>query len=117
MSNLARKYQQEEKKTVKISKKIVHKKAWLSPGEKFLWFIFAVFLFIGIVKIISNQAVLYSMNKDIQVAESAVQEQESINRDLDVQVQELSNYERLLKKAEELGLQLNNDNVKAVQGE
>jgi cell division protein FtsL len=91
------------------------KKAWLSPGEKILWMLLAVFLCIASVQIVSNQATIYDMNKDIQDIEAKIQEQEKVNSDLEVQVAELSTYERIWEIAtKELGLQLN-DNVKVVQ--
>ena len=43
------------------------------------------------------------------------QEQQKVNSDLEVQVSELSTYERIWEKAKQLGLTLNEDNVKGVE--
>ncbi|RUQ30620.1 cell division protein FtsL [Peribacillus cavernae] len=67
------------------------------------------------VKIVSNQSNIYQTNKDIQQVEASITEQVKVNNDLKVQVGELSTYERIWKKAAELGLMLNENNVKVVQ--
>ncbi|PLS16838.1 cell division protein FtsL [Bacillus sp. M6-12] len=67
------------------------------------------------VKIVSNQSAIYDTNKDIQKMESSIDEQVKVNNDLEVQVSELNTYERIWKKAAELGLMLNENNVKVVQ--
>ena len=69
----------------------------------------------GSVHIISNQASIYQVNKEIQDTKVTVQEQEKSNSDLTIQVSELSQYERIRDKAQELGLTLNDQNVKVVQ--
>ncbi|MGJ7922497.1 cell division protein FtsL [Neobacillus sp. LXY-4] len=116
MSNLAKKLQHEtQQRTNQQINTATVKKAWFSPGEKILGLLFGAFICIGSVQIISNQAAIYSVNKDIQDIEVKIQEQQKINGDLEVQVAELSTYERIWEKAtKELGLQLN-DNVKVVQ--
>ena len=53
--------------------------------------------------------------KQIQQADASIQEQTKVNEDLKVQVKELSEYERLWKKAEEFGFKRNENNVKVVQ--
>ena len=69
----------------------------------------------GSVHIISNQASIYQVNKEIQDTKVTIQEQEKVNSDLTIQVNELSQYERIRDKAQELGLTLNENNVKVVQ--
>lgn len=116
MSNLAKKLQQEQHRTMHESKKeIAVKKSWFSPGEKILGAIFAACLFIGAVQIITNQAKIYSINTNIVDTKNLIQKQEKINNDLEVQISELSRYERILEKAKLLGLKLNENNVKVVQ--
>ena len=51
----------------------------------------------------------------MQQFQTSIEEQEKRNRDLYVQAKELSTYERILAKAKELGLTLNENNVKVVQ--
>ena len=84
-------------------------------GEKILLFSFAVFAIYASVTIVSNQVKVYEVNKEIESLQGAIEEQEKYNNDLYVQVQELSSYERILEKAKELGLYLNENNVKVIQ--
>ncbi|MCE4048412.1 MULTISPECIES: cell division protein FtsL [Bacillaceae] len=118
MSNLARKlqqeqFQQEEKQTFK--KVIKQTKSLLSPGEKLLGIAFVALLCIGGVKIVSNQAEIYQVNKDIQVAEGSISKLEKSNKELDIEVKDLSSFERIREVAEKLGLDFSKDNVKVVQ--
>lgn len=120
MGNLARKLQQEQqleqqKQLKKSPKKAKVRNPWLSPGEKFLGIFFTGIVCYGAVHIISNQADIYEMNKGIQDTEITIQEQKKVNGDLEMQVSELSTYERIWEKAKALGLKLNENNVKAVQ--
>lgn len=120
MGNLARKLQQEQhqeqqKKLKNAPKKAKVRNPWLSPGEKILGILFTGIVCYGAVHIISNQANIYEMNKAIQDKGIAIQEQKKINGDLEMQIKELSTYERIWEKAKALGLKLNENNVKAVQ--
>ena len=116
MSNLARKHQEyasSQQQEVQI--KTVQRHARISPGEKILFFLLVGFIIFMAVKIITVQAAVYEVNKDIQVVESSIQEQAKVNDDLAMQVDDLSKYERVWKKAKELGLNLNENNVKVVE--
>ncbi|MBS4189123.1 cell division protein FtsL [Bacillus sp. FJAT-49705] len=120
MGNLARKLQQEhrnqpQKQIVQTPKKAKARNPWLSPGEKLLGLAFAGIVCFGAVNIVSNQAEIYGLNKAIQDTKVSIQEQERVNGDLEMQVSELSTYERIWEKAKELGLKLNENNVKVVQ--
>ncbi|MCD4838429.1 cell division protein FtsL [Neobacillus sedimentimangrovi] len=118
MSNLARNYTQQQhhaEKTVQTRKQIKIKKSWLTPGEKIIGIAFAGLVCFGSVHLISNQAKIYEMNKQIQKIEATVKEQQKVNGDLKVQVSELSTYERIYQKAKELGLVIHENNVKVVQ--
>lgn len=116
LSNLARKKleQQYTEQKVQQKRQVIIKKSWLTPGEKIIGIAFAGFVCFGAVHIISNQAKIYDVNKDIQIMESRVSEQEKVNSDLQVQVSELSAYDRIYKKAKEMGLIKNENNVKVV---
>ena len=116
MSNLARKYleQQQTEQKVQNKSQVIIKKSWLTPGEKIIGLAFAGFVCFGSIHIISNQAKIYEVNKDIQVIEAKVSEQQKVNSDLQVQVSELSAYERIYKKAKEMGLIKDENNVKVV---
>lgn len=120
MSNLARKLQQEQEHNRRYHKEKTPKKSkvtksWFSPGEKILGLLFGVALCIGGIHIITNQATIYNMNKSIQETENSIQEQKKVNNDLKMQVSELSTYDRIIAKAKDLGLKLNENNVKVVQ--
>lgn len=117
MSNLARNYAQQEQKEQKVQDRsqVKIRKSWLTPGEKIIGTAFAGMVCFGAVHLISNQAEIYEVNKEIQIMESKVEEQQKVNGDLQVQVSELSTYERIFEKAKEMGLIKNENNVKVVQ--
>ncbi len=116
MANLARQLRQEQQEqTIVAPKKRIKQKSWISPGEKILGITFGALVCFGSVHIISNQASIYQVNKEIQDTKVTVQEQEKSNSDLTIQVNELSQYERIRDKAQELGLTLNDQNIKVVQ--
>ncbi|WP_442599403.1 cell division protein FtsL [Neobacillus sp. D3-1R] len=120
MSNLARKIQKEyqyepQRKTSQGLKPKKDKQSWLTPGEKILGVFFGAIVCFGAVQMVSAQASIYEVNKDIQTIETNINEQKKVNNDLKMQVSELSTYERIWEKARELGLKLNENNVKVVQ--
>ncbi|SEN29336.1 cell division protein FtsL [Mesobacillus persicus] len=121
MSNLAKKFQQEEQQqshqqTPIAPKTVAHKKtAWLSPGERVIILTIGILFSIGAAFILSKQASIYEVNKEIQLVEASIQEQKKVNGDLEMQISELSRYERIKEQAEKLGLSLNENNVKVVQ--
>ncbi|GLY10580.1 cell division protein FtsL [Pseudobacillus badius] len=116
MSNLARKQQiRHEEKTAAKQKKQQIEKRLFTPGEKLLFLLFALMIcFVG-AKIVSTQAALYEINKDIQDVEKEIKDQKKVNHDLEAQVSEESTYERIWKRAKELGLDLSEQNIKVVQ--
>lgn len=119
MSNLARELQQQQQKQqrqeVVQPSQAKDRKSWLTPGEKLLGVAFAGLVCFGAVHMISNQSQIYRVNKDIQEVQSSIKEQQKANNDLQVQVSELSSYERIREKAKEMGLVQNENNVKVVQ--
>ncbi|MDF2856242.1 MAG: cell division protein [Neobacillus sp.] len=117
MSNLAREFQQQQlvERTIQEQSSVKTKKQWLTPGEKIIGLVFTGAVFFGAVHLISNQAEIYQVNKDIQIVQASVNEQIKVNGDLEVQVSELSKYERILEKAKQMGLVLNDNNVKVVK--
>lgn len=86
-----------------------------SLAEKLLFMLFFLFVFYAAVHIVSNQVRIYELNKGVQKLEASIDEQKKENNDLYVEVQRLSAYERILQKAKELGLSLNENHVKVVQ--
>ncbi|MFZ7946749.1 MULTISPECIES: cell division protein FtsL [Bacillaceae] len=117
MSNLARKFleQQQTEQTIQTKRQVKIKKSWLTPGEKIIGVVFAGMVCFGAIHLISTQSEIYEVNKDIQSVEGKINEQEKVNRDLKVQVSELSSYERIFEKAKQMGLLINENDVKVVQ--
>jgi cell division protein FtsL len=115
MSNLARKYQYHQEPRQEELKDILIKSRKITKGEKLLFALFLSVLFVLSVKLVANQAAIYEVNRDIQRVEAKIEEQTKINEDLQARVNELSEYSRLLKEAEKLGLKMNGDRVKVVQ--
>ncbi len=124
MSNLAyeiqQKQQQQQKerhqqKQQRVIQPEPQKKKGITLGEKLLALGFAVVLAFSCFFIVSNYAALYSVNKDIQQYESAIDKQMKVNNELELSVAELNNPERIWKIAKKHGLALNGDNVKVVQ--
>ncbi|WP_053366106.1 cell division protein FtsL [Bacillus sp. FJAT-27245] len=118
MSSLARNLQEQHSQQRQQAAQPERRKALrqrVTPGEKLIWAIFAALLFFGAVQIVSAQSEVYKVNKDIQEMKASIKEHEKANSDLKVQVKELSNYDRIMAKARELGLMLNENNVKVVQ--
>lgn len=118
MSNLARKQleQQQAEQTVQIKSQVKIKKSWLTPGEKIIGIVFAGMVCFGSVHLISNQSKIYEVNKDIQLVEDKITEQSKVNSDLQVQVKELSSYDRIFEKAKKMGLiRDENNEVKVVE--
>ena len=105
MSNLARKLQHEQQqRTVQAPVKApVKRNSILTPGEKILMFVFGAMVCFGATFMVSKQAAIYEVNKEIQLMESSIQEQQKVNSDLEVQVSELSTYERIWEKAKQIG--------------
>jgi cell division protein FtsL len=116
MSSLARKFQQQQEveRTVQEKSIVKTKKHWLTPGEKIIGVVFTGLVCFGAVNLISNQAEIYQVNKDIQEVQTSINEIAKVNNDLQVQVSELSTYERLWEKAKQMGLVINENNVKVV---
>ena len=117
MSNLARQVMPQETHEKKQSIHI-HKgkrRAFITPGEKVLSLVFVLFVCFMAVKIISVQASIYDVNKDIQTTQQSIKEQDKANKDLKMQISELSRYERVWEKAKGLGLKLDDKNVKVVE--
>ncbi|WP_108669791.1 cell division protein FtsL [Peribacillus acanthi] len=118
MSNLARKMHEqrsfEQQPETSVQTVVIHK-ARITIGEKILMIAFAIVLTVLAANIVSNQYAIYEANKEIQVVESTISDQIKVNNDLKVEVSELSTYERIWQKASELGLKLNENNVKVVQ--
>ncbi|KKI93743.1 hypothetical protein WQ54_01430 [Bacillus sp. SA1-12] len=119
MSNLAMKLEQqrqEQQQQQRVQEPIIIKRrASITPGEKLLIVLFIGLLVFGAITIIAKSYTVYQSNIEIQKTEAKIEEQTKLNKDLHVQVEELSTYERIWEKAKELGLTLDENNVKSVQ--
>lgn len=92
------------------------KRKWFSPGEKFLFVVFASLLAIFSSFLLQREGALNNLSRDIQSIGSQIEQTSKQNTELSIQVKEQSTYERVWEKARELGLNLNEKNVKVVPG-
>ena len=89
----------------------------ITGKEKILYITFIIAVALFIVSLLHTQGQIQTTTMEIQKIESEVEEVAKQNEDLKVHVSELSTYERIWEKAKELGLTLNEKNVKVVPGE
>lgn len=87
-----------------------------SAGEKFLFMLFAGALVIFSTMILHTQAQVNETNLEVQKLNREITETTKQNTELSIQVSEKSTYEVIWNKAKELGLNLNEKNVKVVPG-
>ncbi|CDQ19847.1 cell division protein FtsL [Halobacillus karajensis] len=101
--------QPEKQKQVKVK---VHKKKWISTGEKFLYSFSTAAVLAASVFLVHTSAETDAINRDIRSLEQDIQQQQSQNENLAYQVKELSNPDRILSIAKENGLNIQNAQVK-----
>lgn len=89
----------------------------ITGKEKVLYITFVIAIALVAVSILHTRGQIQTTTIEIQKLESEIQGITKENVELKVQVSELSTYERIWEKAEELGLTLNEKNVKVVPGE
>jgi cell division protein FtsL len=120
MSNLAYKVQQhnqveEMQQPQKQLKRKVVLRSKITLGEKFLVTVCIGLFAFGSMVIVSNHSSIYEVNRNIQQLEASIEKQTKLNHDLELQVSELSKPERIWQKAKELGLTLDDNNVKIIK--
>ncbi|MEI5906073.1 cell division protein FtsL [Bacillus spongiae] len=119
MSNLAKNYQQQTvdrvEPAIQPQRKPRVEKRLFTLGEKLLFVGLIAFASFMAIKIIATQASIYEVNKDIQKLEQSIQTQQKQNNNLDVQISEQKTYDRILEKAKQAGLDLNEENIKVVE--
>ncbi|MDQ0231277.1 cell division protein FtsL [Metabacillus malikii] len=123
MSNLATKLEQQrlqqhqqQQQQIPVPEPIlVRRRATITIGEKMLIILFIVLFVVGAVNILAKSYTVYQTNMEIQRTEAKIEEKTKLISDLQVQVEELSTYDRIWNKAKEFGLTLNQNNVKSVQ--
>lgn len=90
------------------------KRNLITKGEKVLYLSFVAVFVLCALLILQNQSVIQASAQEIQTIEHTIDEKVKQNTDLAVQVKEASTYEVIWAKANELGLKLNEQNVKVV---
>lgn len=90
----------------------VHKKRWISTGEKVLYSLVSGLAILASVFVVSYSSTLDSVNRDTQKLETQIKEQKLQNQNLQYKVKELSNPERILQIAKENGLKIHQSKVK-----
>jgi cell division protein FtsL len=119
MDNLAHRLQPKRKSQQVEKKEQVSleqpKKFKITLGEKLLLIACSIILATLAVTVISKTAKIYTENREIQMLQTELDNQAKLNRDLQLQVTELSSPERIRKIAEEqLGMKLDSKKVKFV---
>ncbi|WP_077622115.1 cell division protein FtsL [Sediminibacillus massiliensis] len=99
----------EKKKQVKVK---IHKKRWVTTGEKILYTLFSGVMVVGLYFTVSFSNTTDSLNRDLQSLEQNVDKQQEINSNLEYKVEELSNPDRILDIAKDNGLKIQNAEVK-----
>lgn len=120
MSNLARPLERKRIGEIPDHQRQIHQETYRKPrisvGERFLYFTTIIGVVLATYLIISMYASIYITNKDITTLERSINAQMTNNEALHLQVTELSNPDRILQIAtKELGMTLNDKNVKVVQ--
>ena len=88
----------------------------ISSGEKFLFVLFSTILVLFSTMILHTQAQINDVNREVQLLGKDIEETMKRNQELAIEVKEKSTYDSVWKKAKELGLNLDKDNVKVVPG-
>lgn len=108
-------HEQEAPQTSHEQQKQQRKRKFFSPGEKFLFVVFASSLALASSVLLQRESQINNLNREIQTVSTQIEQTTKQNTELSIQVKEQSTYERVWKKAKELGLDLNK-NVKVVPG-
>ena len=87
-----------------------------SKGEKFLFVLFSAILVLFSTMILHTQAQINDTNREVQLIGKDISETAKQNMELSIQVKEKSTYDVVWERAKELGLNLNENNVKVVPG-
>lgn len=88
----------------------------ISTGEKVLYVLFSAILVLFSTLILHTQAQINDANIEVDTTSRQITELGKQNNELAIQVKEKSTYEVIWEKAKELGLNLNENNVKVVPG-
>ena len=83
-------------------------------GEKMLYVLLAIAIFLFPVSIVFTKAVLSESNITLEQIRSKITTQEGINESLSMQVDELASLDKIQEVATEKGMSYNNDNIKNI---
>ncbi|ADU30856.1 cell division protein FtsL [Evansella cellulosilytica] len=87
-------------------------KGGITKGEKVIFSAAIIAVVMVLFMVISNYASIYITNHQIQQTERGIQQQVNANEALNLQVMELSDPERILSEAKEMGMVLDPNNVR-----
>ncbi|TMW73119.1 cell division protein FtsL [Alteribacter natronophilus] len=90
-------------------------KGGLTKGEKILYPLALLAVVFAAYIVVSNYASIYIANHEIQQTEMAIADQSTVNEGLSLQVKGLSDPDRILSIAGEMGMTLNDQNVNLIQ--
>lgn len=90
----------------------VHKKGWITKGEKVLYSVIGFCLIAACIYIVSFSSSTDTLNRELQSLEQTVQKQEVKNEGLLYEKKQLSRPERITKIAKENGLKIQDAKVK-----
>ncbi|MDG5788295.1 septum formation initiator family protein [Evansella sp. AB-P1] len=95
-------------------KKVKHlvRKGGITKGEKLIYASTLLVVVFALYLVISNYATIYMTNHQIQQSEYEIQQQLSVNDGLTLQVMEMSDPDVILSRAKEMGMTLDDGNVK-----
>ncbi len=94
-----------------MKKKVVKKRY---RGEKMLYVLIGIALFLFPVSIVFSKAVLSETNITLEQMRSKIAEQEGINESLSMQVDELASLDKIQEVATSKGMTYNNNNIKNI---
>ncbi|MBB5172180.1 cell division protein FtsL [Texcoconibacillus texcoconensis] len=119
MSSLAKKLQQQGNPQIEEQTKTYRERVFkggFTKGEKVLYPLMVIIVIAALYAMLSNYATIYMMNTNIHQIEQTVEQQQSVNEGLQLQVKDLSDPDRILHIAQnELNMELNDYNVQVVQ--
>lgn len=90
----------------------VHKKGWITKGEKVLYSVIGFCLIIACIYIVSFSSSTDTLNRELQSLEQTVQKQQVENEGLVYEKKQLSRPERITRIAKENGLKIQDAEVK-----
>ena len=87
------------------------KKKRITTGEKLLWFTSLSCIAIMLLVEVFARANVGNLNMSVEKLKYQIQEQEKKNESLQMQVSELTSYDKIKDIVKEMGLAYNNENI------